>query len=374
LKYKYRNFIIISFAIILTINAVPSVLGKSRGLYLKDFILNTEVEGVGFSNVIVGAGESENGEKLVSREATAYALSILNDMGANLNAFTSMDTELEERIGDMFDSSVVNIYDLYYLLKSLNLLESPIASSLSNRIYEFLNETAQPTGGFSFSNTTHLSSLTCTYYAIQIYSLINKPIANISTHKNWVLSCNNTDGGYGGNQTLSSTCFDTSIAAFILADVRFGDINDLVDIDKTLVYLKSFYVNNSADLDNYGGFLPSELAGNALLSSTYYCVKAISLIDSDALNAQDIVSWVLKHQNFEDGGFMETLQGDQSSTSSVIASYHAFETIKTLQPSLVSLNYDIGMVEFNYVILGVVLGSIGLVIAIVVFLWKRRRI
>ncbi|MDX1797621.1 MAG: prenyltransferase/squalene oxidase repeat-containing protein [Candidatus Lokiarchaeia archaeon] len=370
MKHKYRNFIIISFAIILTINAVPSVLGKTRRSYLMDFILNTEVKDEGFSNGISDKG----GEEQISLEATAHALSILKDMGANLNDFTSMDTELEERIGDMFDSSLVNIYDLYYLLKSLNLLDSPIASSLKNRIYEFLNETAQPTGGFSFSNTTHLSSLTCTYYAIQIYSLIDQPIANISTHKNWVLSCNNTDGGYGGNQTLSSTSFDTSIAVFILADERFGDINDLVDIDKTLEYLKSFYVNDSANLDNYGGFLPSELAGNALLSSTYYCVKAISLIDIKALDTQRIVSWVLKHQNFEDGGFMETLQPGQSTISSIIASYHAFETLKTLQPTLVSLNNDIGMVEFNYLILGVVLGSIGLIIAIAVFLWKRRRI
>ncbi|MFX0005326.1 MAG: prenyltransferase/squalene oxidase repeat-containing protein [Promethearchaeota archaeon] len=369
MKHKYRKFIIITFAIILTINAIPSVLGKTRHSYLRDFILNTEIEGEGFSNVISGEG----GEELVSLEATAYALSILNDMGTNLHDFTSIGTELEERIKDMFDSTVVNIYNIYYLLKSLNLLEFTITSVLTTKIYEFLNETAQPAGGFSFSNTTHLSSLTCTYYAIQIYSLIDKPIANVSTHKNWVLSCNNTDGGYGGNQTLSSTFFDTSIAAFILADERFGDINDLVDINKTLEYLKSFYVNVSADLDNYGGFLPSELASNALLSSTYYCVKAISLINSEALDTQKIVSWVLKHQNFEDGGFTETFQEDQSIISSVTSSYHGFETLNTLQ-KLSFLNDEIWMVEFNYLILGVVLGSIGLIIAIVVFLWKRRRI
>jgi prenyltransferase beta subunit len=354
---------------VLTVNAIPSVLGKTRRSYLMGFILNTEVEGEGFSNVISGEG----GEELVSLEATAYALNILDDMGLVLDDFASIDTQLEDRIEEMFDSAQVNIYDLYYLLSSLNLIEYTIDSSLSNRIFEFLNETVQPTGGFSFSNTTHLSSLTSTYYVIQLYSLIEQPIADISIHKDWVLSCNNTDGGYGGNQTLSSTYFDTCMAALILADERFGDINDLADIDKTLKYLKSFYVNNSADVGNYGGFLPDELAGNALLSSTYYCVKAISLIDDNALNTLEIVQWVLAHQNFEDGGFSEIFEGDQSIISSVIASYHAYETLKSLQ-SVSYLYNDIWMVEFDYTILGVVLGSIGLIIAIAVFLWRRRRI
>ncbi|MFX0022794.1 MAG: prenyltransferase/squalene oxidase repeat-containing protein [Candidatus Hermodarchaeota archaeon] len=369
MKHKYRNFIIISFLFILTISAIPSVLGKTRRSYLLDFILNTEVEGEGFSNVISGEG----GEELVSLEATAYALNIIDNLDISLNDYTSIDTKLEDKIEDMFDADEVNIYDLYYLLKSLNLIEYTIDSSLSNRIYKFLNETMQPTGGFSFSNSTHLSSLTSTYYVIQLYSLIQQPIVNISIHKDWVLSCNNTDGGYGGNQTLSSTYIDTSFAVFVLADERFGDINDLVDIDKTLAYLKSFYVNNSADLVNYGGYLPDELAENTLLSSTYYCVKAISLIDADALNSNEIVRWVLSHQNFEDGGFAEIIAGDHLIISSVISCYYAFESLETLT----ALNYlynDVWMVEFDYLILGVVLGSIGLIIAIAVFLWRRRRI
>ncbi len=369
MKHKYRNFIILSFVLFLTINAIPSVLGKTRGSYLLDFILNTEVDEEGFSNVISGEG----GEELVSFEATAYALSILNDMGINLNGFTAIDTKLEDKIEEMFDNDQVEIYDLYYLLRSLNLIEYAIDSSLSSRIYEFLNQTIQPTGGFSFSNTTHLPSLTSTYYVSQLYSLIQQPIVNISIHKDWVLSCNNTDGGYGGNQTLSSTYIDTSIATLILTDERFGDINDLVDIDKTLAYLKSFYVNTSADINNYGGYLPDELAENALLSSTYYCVTAISLIDDNALNTREIVSWILTHQNFEDGGFAESLEGDQSIFSSVICSYFAFESLETLH-SLNYLNNDIWMVEFDYLILGIVLGSIGLIVAIVVFLWRRRRI
>ncbi|MFX0037908.1 MAG: hypothetical protein ACFFCY_04315 [Promethearchaeota archaeon] len=341
-----------------------------------DFILDTEIEGLGFSNVIYdleSLPSEENKEEIVSIEATAYALSILNDLGKDPKEIETLKGNLEDRITEMFDSKQVNIYDLYFLLNSLSTLQYDIDSSLSNRIYEFLNDTAQQSGGFSFSNTTHLPTLSSTFYVIQLYSLIEQPIENISVHKDWVLSCNNTDGGYGGNQTLSSTFIDTSFAVFILDDERFGSVNDLVDINNTITYLKTFYVDNSVDLDNYGGYIPYELAEYALLTSTYYCVKAISLIDKNALSTHETRSWVLARQNVEDGGFTENSASSQSKISSVISSYYAFKTLEALE-SLYYLNYEVWMVEFNYGILGIVLGSIGLVIAISIFLWRRRRI
>jgi hypothetical protein len=351
-------------------------LGKTRRSYLIDFISDTEIEGFGFSDAIIDVDSlppEQEEEELVSIEATAYALNLLNDLGRNPHDIENLEDRLETRIKEMFDNDKVNIYDLYYLLSSLNSLDYNITSILSNRIYKYLNDTAQITGGFSFSNTTHLPSLTSTFYIIQAYSLIEQPIVNVSIHKDWILSCNNTDGGYGGNQTLSSTYIDTCLAVFILDDERFGDINDLVNVDKTLMYLNSFYVNYSADLENYGGYLPDELADYALLSSTYYCVKAISLIDNSALNKDKTVSWVLMHQNFEDGGFVENSEGDGSKVSSVISSFYAFKTLQIFD-SLNKLFNEVWMVEFDYTILGIVLGSIGLIISIFVFLWRRRRI
>lgn len=367
MKHKYRNIIIITVILSLTLNAIPSVLGKTRRLYLINFILDTEIEGEGFSNVI---NETKSSPSL---PATAYALSILSTLGHSEPDSENLKNNLENRIIEMFDNTQVDLYDLFYLLTSLKILEYDIDSILSNRIYKFLNDTAQATGGFSPSNSTHLPSLSSTFYVIQLYTLIEQPIVNISIHKNWVLSCNNTDGGYGGNQTLTSTYIDTCFAVFILNDERFGGVNDLVNINNTLAYLKSFYVNNSANLKNYGGYIPYELAGYALLSSTYYCVKAISLIEISALNNAETLSWVLARQNFEDGGFAENSKEDELKISSIISSYYAFKTLEILG-SLDKLSVEVWMVEFNYLILGIVLGSIGLIIAILVFLWRRRRI
>lgn len=364
MKHKYRSFLIVIFLLFLTINAIPSVLGKTRKSYLTGFILDCELKNRGFANAIDGE---------LSLEATAYALEILDKYSINPQEVETLQTNLENRVKKMFDDDAVELYNLYFLMKSINILEHSIDSALSNRIYKFLNDTEQITGGFSFSNTSNSANIASTYYVIQLYSLINETIENISLHKSWVLSCNNTDGGYGGDPSSVSTYINTCFAVFILDDERFGDIYDLADFNNTLIYLQSFYVGNSADLDNYGGYLPDGLAEYALLSSTYLCVKAIALMDYSQLNAENTIDWTLSRQNYKDGGFAENTDGYQEIDSSVISCFYAFETLRIFN-SLSKLNVEIWMVEFNYWILTIVLGSIGFGIALIVFLWKRRRI
>lgn len=366
MKHKYRSLIIGTIVIFLAINAIPSALAKTRQYYLTSFIYQNEIEGEGFTNAI---GSSDD----ISFEATTYALDILNYFAVNPHNIETLKSTLEDNIEEMFNNYEENLYDLFFLMKSLNILDEDyeINLDLENKIYKYLNDTEQITGGFSYSNTTKLVSLASTYYSIQLFSLIEKPLENISIHKNWVLSCYNSDGGYGSNQSLGSTMVDTCFAVFILEEL--GEIEALNSVIKTIGYLQSLYVINSADLNNYGGYLPDDYAQIALLSSTYYCVKAVSIIDSTKLFKGLIKTWVLTHQNFIDGGFAENTEGYQQKSSSVVVSYYAFETLRILD-SLSSLYSEIWMVEFNYWILGIVFGSIGLVIIVAIFLWRRTRI
>ena len=365
MKYKYRNLIIVLFLLLITINAIPSVLGKTRQSYLTRFVLNNEIEQKGFSNGIIP-------DKFVSLDATAYALEILEDYGINPHEIEALQNNLEMNISKIFDENEVIIYDLFYLMNSLSILQHEIDIDLENKIYQYLNDTEQIGGGFSYSNTSSSASLASTYYIIQLYSLINETIENLPIHKNWVLSCYNIDGGYGGNQSLSSTLLNTYFATLIFDEL--WEINDLVNINKTLSYLKSFYINDSADLNNFGGYIPDKNAQYATLSSSYFCVKAISLIDAVELNIGPTISWIVTLQNFEDGGFSENTEGYEQKKSSIIASYYAFETLKILNPSLSILAKDVWMVEFNYWILGIVLLSIGVIIAVLVFVWRKRRL
>ena len=367
MKHKYRSLIIGTIVIFLAMNAIPTnVLGKTRQYYLTTFIYQNEIQGEGFTNSI-GSDDS------ISFEATTYALDILNYFAVNPHDIETLKSTLEDDIEEMFNNYEENLFDLFFLMKSLNILDQnhEIDLDLENKIYKFLNDTEQLTGGFSYSNTSNLVSLASTYYSIQLFSLIEKPIENNAIHKNWVLSCYNSDGGYGSNQSLMSTLVDTCFAVFILKEL--GEIEALNSDIKTIAYLHSFFVMNSADLNNYGGYLPDEYAQIALLSSTYYCVKAIDLIDNTKMFKGTIKTWVLAHQNFIDGGFAENTEGYQQKSSSVVSSYYAFEILKILG-YLSSFLSEIWMVEFNYWILGIVLGSIGLVIVVAVFLWRRTRI
>ncbi|MCK4780757.1 MAG: hypothetical protein KAT57_11235, partial [Candidatus Lokiarchaeota archaeon] len=81
----------------ITINAIP-VLGKTRQSYLTSFVKNNEIEKVGFSNAL-------SNENIVSIEATAYSLDILDDYGINPHEIEALQNNLENDIGEMFDEN-----------------------------------------------------------------------------------------------------------------------------------------------------------------------------------------------------------------------------------------------------------------------------
>jgi hypothetical protein len=355
--------VLISF---FTLCIIPSVLGKTRGVYLTDYIYSNEIQSQGFEN-----GNSTLDD--VSFEATAYALEILDKFGRSAHDLSNLQTNLEDKISTMFSSDTVNLYDLYFLLRSLFITQSDysIDDSLLNRIFQYLNDTEQVGGGFSFLNTTITPNLSSTFFVVQIHSMLvpSLTLQNITIHRDWILLQNNTDGGYGNTTSnLLSTYYAVSLFNHLTS------VNDLADKNKTLSYLTSLYIGNSADVNNVGGYLPESTSKSSLLSSTYYCVKAISLIDESLLNGAITSDWVLSRQNFQDGGFADITEGNDQLSSSVIGSYFAFKTLISFNPSLSKLAIDIWMVEFNYLILIILLAAIGILAGISVFIWRRRRI
>jgi hypothetical protein len=344
---------------------IPSVLGKTRSVYLTDYIYSNEIEGEGFEN-----GNSEGNE--LSFEATAYALEILKSFGRNAHDITSLQTNLEDEISHMFSNDAVNLYDLYFLLKSLfNINENYVVEeNLKNRIFQYLNDTEQIGGGFSFLNTTMTPSLSSTFFVVKIHSMLAPtPLQNNTLHRDWILLNNNTDGGYGNStSTLLTTYYAVSLLSMLTS------VNDLVDLDDTISYLYSFYVSNPSDVNGVGGFLPDLSSDSPLLSSTYYCVAAISMLNYTLLNTDQITKWLLSRQYFQDGGFADITEGNDQLSSSVIGSYFAITTLTTFDSSLSKLAAEIWMVEFNYWILVILMGSIGLIAVISVVIWRRRRI
>jgi len=340
------------------------------------------------SHIIDFLYENHNNDESfgTSTQDTANAIEIIDHYGIyKIEGFLqeikkvdipTLKVYLEDEISSIFNREKIDIYDLFYLLSTLDFLGASLNLSLHDKIYEYINKTVQSTGGFSPTNTSTNANLISTFFIYNIFTLIgepieNQPVENQTIHKNWVLSCNNTDGGYGGNQTLSSTLLTTYYAIYLVE--KLGEVSDLANQTSTLNYLKSFYINDPNNLENFGGYLPDAFAKNSLLSSTYFCVEGIKLIDSNELNKFDTVNWVLNHQNFQDGGFSDHDEENDQKLSSISASFYAFEILKSLD-SLDLLHEDIFMVEFSFLILIIVMSIFGIIIAAIYLIWRKRRI
>jgi len=355
--------------ITLLCSITPVALAKTRQSHLIDFLYDNQ-----------NADETFG----IDNQDTAYAIEIIDYFNAYLvealfEVTKSVDIPtfklfLINQIQTMFDVGEINLYKILYYLDTLNRMESletSLGSSLHNDIYMYLNETNQIGGGFGPTNTSTTANMVSTFFVHNIYSIIKEPVVNQAVHKNWVLSCNNTDGGYGGNQSLSSTIVTTYFAVYLVNEL--GDINDLVNKTKTLEYFKSFYFSDPDNIGNYGGYLPDALADNTLLSSTFYCVEGIELIDASELNGVATINWVLNHQNFRDGGFGDWVEGNDQRYSSVSTSFYAFKLLETFN-SLGVLTEDIFMVELSFLTLIIVPSIIGVIILIIYLYIRKRRI
>ncbi|NVM17518.1 MAG: terpene cyclase/mutase family protein [Candidatus Lokiarchaeota archaeon] len=369
MKNRVRNLTFALLLITLMLSITPIALAKTRQSHLVEFIYENQKGNESFG---LTPQDTANAIEILDQN-NAYRVEVLFEEIRSVD-IPDLKVYLEDKIQAIFDAGEIDIYKIYYLLETLNRLESletSLDSKLRDQIYAYISATVQIGGGFSPSNTSDAANMVSTYYIYNIFTIMHETVENETIHKAWVLSCNNTDGGYGGNQSLSSTLTTTYFAVNLVSEL--GSINDLANQTNTLNYFKSLYIGDSSNLEQYGGYLPGLYAETPLLSSTYLCVEGIKLIDENKLNRIPTSNWVLKHQNFLDGGFGDWNEGSDQKISSISTSYSAFKILQILG-SLDLLREDIFMVEPSFLTLIIVLSVIGVIALVVFFLWRRRRI
>jgi len=340
-------------------------MAKTRYSYLIDFIYSQQNPGRGFGN---------------SYEETAQALEIL----LYYNAFSiggifgtekqvdvkTLGNHLENKLSDGIDNSM-NVYDIYFILKSLYLLNHKTSDTLLEKVYEYLNKTSLNEGGFSLNIDSKKPNLVATFYGILAFNVLSKTLPNKTLHLNWILSCNNSDGGYGGNRTLPSTLMTTYQAIFSIS--QLGTMDQIANKTAIINFLTSLYINELNDFERNGGYLPEKNAGFPLLSSTYFCISALELLNSTYLHKSATIKWVLSCQNSLDGGFFDKTEEDVQGSSSITSSYYAFKILQSFN-ALELLDEDVFTVEFNYVLLGIVLSIIAVAIVITIYVWRKRKL
>ncbi len=338
----------------------PLVLGATRRTYLINYVSSQKNSNNGFGDFY---------------ESTASALEILNYFGSLGDIDSQMAQQyLRNEINTMFESNNLNVYDLYYLLRSIDILNrsnTEVPNDLKARINLYLDDLNQTGGGFSpTNNTDSFPTMISTYYALEVYSTLDENFQIPVIHKDWVKACIDTvTGGYKGNNgQLPPSLMNTYCAVLIMN--RASALNELDNVSATITYVKSFFINIISDQDKYGGYLPDLTAEHATLSSTYYSIKILNLL-STITNKNPTLNWVYGRQNFLDGGFSDIKGGLVQGSSSLIGSYFAVESLLLLGGSL---DYNIWMVEFNYIILIILIVVFAIIIALALFLWRRRKL
>ncbi|MFX0077408.1 MAG: prenyltransferase/squalene oxidase repeat-containing protein [Candidatus Hermodarchaeota archaeon] len=378
---KIRILTIFMLFLVISLSLSPFALAKTRKTYLSDFLLDNLIEDKGFSNCDREDYREDNNE--VSYEATAYALEILGkynlleekDLFGKVEKrhnSSDLQDELEENLNSMYVSGIKDIYDTYYILKSLEEMDVDIDPILAFRIKSYLDAAAQSNGGFAATDTSTSATLISTYFALQIYDLIDQPLPD---SRSFVLSCSKTDGGYGGDPNSPSTIANTYYAILIMDFL--DDFGSLISESLTINYLNSFYVDDDNNEDNYGGYLPDHNAKYALISTTYYCLKAISILDEDEIEDEDASSeWILDRQNFQDGGFVDQSEGYEQKYSSVISSYFAHEALDLLGKKE-QLEEKVFMLEwewYDWLIFCIILIALIALAIIGIYIRRKRRL
>lgn len=387
---RIRIFSIFLLFIIISFSVIPFVLAKERKTYIIDFLYDCEVNDEGFSNSAEDTDE-------ISIEATAYALEILDDFDAlqkkdifqfevehEVNT-TDLPDFLEDEAKDTVSQGENRLYNLYFFLKSLYILEDhndeySMSSSLEDNIKNYCDTLLQLGGGYAPTPTSDSATLASTYFALAIYDLLDESYANKSITKYWIITCINTDGGYGGTPELESTVQDTYYA--ILAMDLLGDVSDLYYEDATIEYLESFYEDDENNSNNYGGYYPDEDSEITLISSTLFCLMGINLIDNDEIdNVEETLEWLKNRQNFRDGGFADLDDEYEQKDSSVINSYYALQLINLLdaeiQPFPATLDEKVFMLEFiwlDWLIFAGLLIAVGVIVVVIIIIRRRRRV
>jgi prenyltransferase beta subunit len=358
LKKRNLSLAIILFSLVSLLFLPPFVAAKPRKSYITDFIIENRIsKSEGFTNSI--------DEQIISFEATFYSLEILSSYGLITQEVdvSGLQTTLREDLTDMLNSEEVSQYDLFYILSSLEILG--YESTPDGAIESYLNQTEIATGGFAYTNTSSSSTLISTYFAVRNYQLIGIEIPNKTLHLNWILMCNNSDGGFGGKISLNSTLLNTFYA--ILSIDILDESTTLPDSSATISYTQSYY-------SILGGYVPDISSSSPLLSSTHSAVNIISSINLNAYNDRTAtINWILDRQNVIDGGFSDAYNTLQEQRSSVSSTYLAYESLNTLN-ALGYLDQQFGSVEFNWFILLGLLVGIGIIIGLGFYLWNKRKL
>jgi geranylgeranyl transferase type-2 subunit beta len=140
--------------------------------------------------------------------------------------------------------------------------------------------------------TNEYLKIAALYWGISALNLLNKLSAyNKKDTINFIIKCQNENGGFGGSIGHDSHMTSTHYAILIL--LQYNEL-DRINIDKVAEYIKS--------LQQEDGSFKADYMGETDTRFSYCAVAVLKLISRHSINLKLATQYILSCQNF-DGGF-----------------------------------------------------------------------
>ncbi|MHA1821589.1 MAG: prenyltransferase/squalene oxidase repeat-containing protein [Promethearchaeota archaeon] len=350
-------------------------LAATRKEKISDFIKSTQDEGSGGFYEYPVEDTYHIKESIIATRSAVVVMSDLN-MLDQINKDKAKYWMLD-KINEVLDAQDLN--DLSYLLSALNSTESidEIDSKVHDDILAYLSSLKIEDGskvGYAF-NPNASASVMGTYYVLESYYYLGLielvPTENVTQ---FILSCfNSSIGGF----ILSPTSNSPSLTYTFYALESLYLINKIGEIqNKSIImdYIQSFYVDNTALTEHYGGysFYPQDELPYTSFVATYYAIMSLKDLYAGYKITQPTLDWILKHQNPDDGGFVENPIVGQEMHSSTITTYYAVKLLEINYPDLSILDEDAWSLTINWWAVGGVSALIVVIIMAIIIVYKRK--
>jgi len=370
---RSKNYLIFFFLSFLLFNLLISNFNESFYIsnnYNKhmDFILDLQIfDEINSDNY--GGFESFEGESVSNLEYTFLGVDLLKLFnGLNeINKLACIEYITGRNLIDGGYEPEANMFisyidSTYFAVKSLNLLDADswIQTDTPEWVGGRQNHNSQDGenyGGFEWKENFNTSFMEATYYGIQLTIELNSFYTiNPLTARDWILSQENFDGGFGPTASISfSTIKDTYYAQKTLINMHNPE---LINKESMISYVKSLQNLTTSSLINYGGFKPFEGSFNTTLESTYYAIKILAELEElEQINSSVVLQYVYSKE-VEMGGFKDT----RSNYPNIADTYYAIKIQSIIEDwEIKDNNGNRGSLKNTFIPIFVIVGIIGFI-------------
>jgi prenyltransferase beta subunit len=377
---KKRTFLsIIPLLLVIGLVVFPtSGLSKTRQEYTADFLKSTQdpISGA-FSEYNTYSDESGDTETAIATKSAIVGLNMLDAL--NDVSTDATQTWLLDYINWGIDyNSLENISEN---VESLSIIDSEEVTDYGriNDFKDYANDRLIDFGGYKGyaidigENATIFGS----YFVVKAYHFFDiKEELDSDNITAFVVESLDEDGGFKS----SPTSVGSSLSATFYAVQILSYLDSLSSLSANFTqigqYINQFYVDESSYEDHYGGYStgPDIELPHATVRATFEAVTTLKSIDISLPDQQATINWVLNTQNQVDGGFSENMGEGTELKSSSITTYQVIRILDAIgQLDLLSEQFGDYKLRW-WIVLIIVVVLVGLGIGGIIIYQRRIKL